>query len=206
MCRNQYAIRCMLGSSFIFVKFVVLDTKSVVAYTHGISTIRSRWYCVALVEMSFTQQDGMNLQGQVATLLAQMQVLMDQNANITSTFDQFRAMASREITNLKAAGAGGGGASGTAGMILMSAKYSKPHNFSGMKDQEYKGWRKKFLTYVNLQCPGFRTVLEWVEKRQEEIDAVALGQLNWTYAAEADPKLGDFLSMTTSDNAQRWSI
>ena len=84
--------------------------------------------------MSFTQQDGVNLQGQVTTLLNQMQVLMDQNSSITNTFDQFRAMAMQEITNLKAAGATPGG---ETGMRLMNPKDFKPHNFSGQKDQVF---------------------------------------------------------------------
>ena len=148
---------------------------------------------------NFTQQDGIQMQQQVATLMTQMQALMDQNANITATFDQFRAMATQEIHNLKATGTG---ASGETGMKLMSAKDFKPTNFSGLKDQDYKPWRKKFLTYVNLQCAGFRAALEWVEKRGGDIDAQATRELNWNNAAEADPKFWDFLSMTTSDNAQ----
>ena len=52
--------------------------------------------------MAFTQQDGINLQQQVATLVAQMRTLMDQNTQITATFDQFRATAAQEISNLKA--------------------------------------------------------------------------------------------------------
>ena len=125
--------------------------------------------------MAFTQQDGVQMQQQVATLMTQMQALMDQNANITATFDQFRAMATQEINNLKAAGTG---ASGETGMKLMSAKDFKPTNFSGLKDQDYKPWRKNFLTYVNLQCAGFRAALEWVEKRGGDIDAQATRELS----------------------------
>ena len=108
--------------------------------------------------MSFTQQDGVNLQQQVSTLLVQMQTLMDQNSVITNTFDQFRAMASQEISNLKAAA--GRGEGGDTKLTLMSAKDFKPQNFAGLKDLDFKPWRKKFMTYVNLQCPGFRTALE----------------------------------------------
>ena len=108
---------------------------------------------------SFTQADGIAMQGQVATLLQQMSAPMDQNAGITSEFDQFRAMVIQEITNLKTAG-GGRLSAGMSGLKLMDLKDFKPQMFSGQRDQEYKPWRNSILTYTNMQCPGFRAALE----------------------------------------------
>ena len=127
-----------------------------------------------------------------------MCTLMDQNTQITATFDQFRATAAQEISNLKA-GAGTGGMS--KGLTLMSAKDFKPTVFSGLRDQDYKPWRKKFITYANLQCTGFPAALEWIENRPDKTDADAIQVLAWEHSAEADPKFWDSLSMTTSDNA-----
>ena len=140
------------------------------------------------VAMSFTQDDGIHLQTQVQSLLQQMQSLMDQNATITQAFDTFRALATQEISNLKSSGNTGGGGIGTS-LKLVDAKDFKPQVFTGQRNQEYKPWRKLFITYANVQCPGFRTALEWIENQKTEIDAIAIDTLNWPHSAEAHPKL-----------------
>ena len=154
---------------------------------------------------SFTHADGIAMQGQVATLLQQMSALMDQNARITSEFDQFRAMATQEISNPRTTG-GGGSSAGMSGLKLMDLKDFKPQMFSGQRDQEYKPWRKRFLTYTNMQCPGFRAALEWIENRNEPIDAMAIQQLAWAHSADAYPKLWDFLMLMTSEDFEAWRL
>ena len=83
----------------------------------------------------------------------------------------------------------------------MDLKDFKPTTFSGARDQEFKPWRKRFLTYANLQVPGFRAALEWSEKRESEVTPQDLAGLGWARAAEADPALWDFLSLMTSEDA-----
>ena len=154
---------------------------------------------------NFTAEDGVRMQAQVGTLMAQMQTLADQNTTVTRAFDAFRAMASQEIQNLKAhiAAPGGGVARADSNGLnkLIDVKDFKPQVFSGSRDQDYKPWRKLFLTYANLQCPGFRTALEWIENRKTEIDEQAIRELNWPLSEEAGTKLWDFLSLMTKDDA-----
>ena len=155
---------------------------------------------------TFTAEDGVRMQAQIGTMMAQMQSLTDQNVTVTRAFDAFRAAATQEINNLKAQQAAPGGGvtrpDGNGLNKLIDVKDFKPTVFSGARDQDYKPWRKLFLTYANLQCPGFRGALEWVENRKTEIDDRAIAELNWPLSTEAGPKLWDFLSLMTKDDTQ----
>ena len=155
--------------------------------------------------MAFTVQDGVNLRDQVTTLTQQLDTLMRQNEAITGAFDNFRAVATREIEQLRtqvAASGGGGGAADAKPLVkLTDLKDFKPETFSGKRDQDYKPWRKKFLTYCNMQCPGFRAALNWVEKLDTAVDDAALQRLAWDKTAEANPKLWDFLTLVCTDDA-----
>ena len=90
--------------------------------------------------MAFTAEDGVRMQAQVGTLMAQMQTLADQNTTVTRAFDAFRAMASQEIQNLKAhiAAPGGGVARADSNGLnkLIDVKDFKPQVFSGSRDQD----------------------------------------------------------------------
>ena len=59
--------------------------------------------------MAFTVQDGVNLRDQVTTLTQQLDTLMRQNEAITGAFDNFRAVATREIEQLRTQVAASGG-------------------------------------------------------------------------------------------------
>ena len=61
---------------------------------------------------------------------------------------------------------------------MMDVKDFKPQVLTGLRDQAYKPWRKFFLTYANSQCPGFRAALEWIERREGEIDDRAIGEIS----------------------------
>ena len=130
--------------------------------------------------MSFTVQDGVNLHAQVQTLLTQINALQTQNEAITQQHDLFRAQATQEINTLKAQQGSGQGQRGGAGQPLRlgDLKDFKPEHFSGKRDQDYKPWRKRFVTYLNMAFPGFRQALEWSEKYQSgEIGAHAVTQM-----------------------------
>ena len=115
--------------------------------------------------MSFTAEDGVRLTAQVSLLTQQITALVAQNASVAQAFDVFKAQATQELQNLRnnTGNQGGGGGDGTATkkLQLMEVKDYKPSGFSGERDRDYKPWRKKFLTYLNLQAPGFREALEW---------------------------------------------
>ena len=155
--------------------------------------------------MVFTAEDGDRLVAQVNLLLGQIQSLMTQSDKVTAAFDTFRAQATAEINALKTAPASSAGTGGAGGrpleIKLMDLKDFKPTTFSGARDQDFKPWRKRFLTYANLQVPGFWAALEWSEKREGEVTPQDLAALGWARAAEADPALWDFLSLMTSEDA-----
>ena len=155
---------------------------------------------------NFTVADGLALQQQVAAMTTQMTALMRQNETITGTFDTFRTQATQEIQSLKSQLAATAAAATSGGIAkplvsLPDLKDYKPDKFSGKRDQDYKPWRKRFVTYCKLQCPGFRAALQWVEKRTEPIDSNALAAMAWEKSAEANPKLWDFLSLVCTDDA-----
>ena len=141
-----------------------------------------------MAAQSFTQADGVALRDQVQALTTQLATMMAQNDSISGEFDTFRTQATAEIVALKKEVAEAKGAA-TASLTRSSAaegivkladlKDYKPDKFSGKRDSEYKAWRKRFLIYVNMQCPGFRAALQWVEKRDTPIDAQAIATLAW---------------------------
>ena len=156
--------------------------------------------------MVFTEQDGERLTAQVNQLMTQMTTMMAQNDVVSGAFDTFKAQATAEINTLRAQGAMSAGAAGGAGgnkleVKLVDLKDFKPTVFSGTRDQDFKPWRKRFLTYANLQVPGFRAALEWVEKRETEITDATISELGWVRSGEASPALWDFLSLMTSEDA-----
>ena len=152
--------------------------------------------------MSFTVQDGVNLHAQVQTLVTQINTLTTQNETITQQYDLFKTQATAEINALKAQQTSAPGQGGTSSALrLGDLKDFKPDAFSGKRDQDYKPWRKRFVTYLNMACPGFRQALVWSEKYQGEIGGHALTQMGWEKAVEANTKLWDFLTLTCTDDA-----
>ena len=146
-----------------------------------------------------------NTVGDFQTLIARLDVRIDQLENELamqgSGTEQQLATIRVDVRTLQQAG--GGAQAGGAKFDLVDTKNMSPTVYSGKRSDNFKVWAKRVKAYTNAKLPGYRKVLDEIEKlgKDTPVDQHILNSWNWSEGVAADSKLHDLLLIITSEEA-----